>query len=169
MSLLKELVKLQTNEMDFAFGGSKPQPEVTDGPPPPENGADTPYDDYADYEKGEGDDEMGGEMEGEDQVTVDVPMFIKLLEWAHEEAQSDEDIHKCVENLLAMEKDVLTMDDYEAALEGIGGEEEMGGGEDEMGGGEGGDEMDAGADAHSDDINGPDAVGGPPVKVTRMG
>ena len=132
--------KAKVNEMDFAFGGSKPQPSVTDGPTPPEGetfvdtdaGGDdneNGYGDYADYENG-GEDSP---LEGEDHLTLEIPFFIRMLEWSREDAQSDEEVHQAVENLLALEKSPLTMDDYDAAIEGIGGDDGMG---DEMGGDE---------------------------------
>jgi hypothetical protein len=156
MSLLKELVSLNrkpVKEMDFEFGGSRPQPgpETTDGPMP--NGGDDEMDDYKDFKTGDdgADDEYGDQLEGEDSVECDVPFLIKMLEWAHEEAQSDEEIHKAVENMIALDKSPLTMDDYDQVIpEAEGG---MGGEGGEMGddmGGEGG-EMDTGA---------PDASGG---------
>lgn len=148
MSLLKELVNLKrtpVKEMDFEFGGVRPQPgpDTTDGPMP--NGDD--MDDYKDFKSA--DDEMGAEhdspLEGEDSIECDVPFLIKMLEWAHEEAQSDEEIHTAVENMLALDKSPLTMDDYESVIpeaEGMG---------DEMGGEMGGEDMNGAPDASSGD------------------
>lgn len=39
------------------------------------------------------------ESERRDQVTMTVPLLIKLLEWAREEATSDVDLHELVETL----------------------------------------------------------------------
>ena len=135
MTLLADILKMsksKVNEMDFEFGGVKPQPAVTDGPPPPED------DGYKDFDTANGDDhEYDDPLAGEDKLEMEIPFLIKLLEWAHEEAQSDEDIHKMAENLLALDKSPLTMDDYEEAVAGFnGGEEGMGDG---MGGDGGGD------------------------------
>ena len=143
MSLLKELVNLKktsVKEMDFEFGGARPQPgpDTTDGPMP--NGDD--MEGYKDFKTGDdgADDEYGDQLEGEDSVECDVPFLIKMLEWAHEEAQSDEEIHKAVENMIALDKSPLTMDDYDQVIpeaEGeMGGEE--GGVGDEIGGEMGG-------------------------------
>ena len=143
MSLLKELVNLNrkpVKEMDFEFGGAKPQPEVTDGPMP--NGDDG-MDDYKDFKTDDSDveSEYDGPLEGEDSIECDVPFFIKMLEWAHEEAQSDEEIHTAVENMLALDKSPITMDDYESVIPEA--QDEMG---DEFGGGDDmGDEQDLGA------------------------
>lgn len=51
-----------------------------------------------------------------DTITVDVPLFIRLLELAREDLKSDADLHHVVTRVLAVskQKDVLTMDDYEA-------------------------------------------------------
>lgn len=153
MSLLKELVSLNkttVKEMDFEFGGVRPQPgpDTTDGAMP--NGDD--MDDYKDFKTGdgEGDAEHGDPLEGEDSIECDIPFLIKLLSWAHEEAQSDEDIQTAVENMLALDKCPITMDDFEQIVPEAEGEMGM---DDQMGGGEGGEggEMDSGA---------PDASGG---------
>lgn len=49
-----------------------------------------------------------------DKVTLDVPLFIRLLEYAKEDAKTDMDLHKVTENILKLleEKDCLCMDDY---------------------------------------------------------
>lgn len=77
------------------------------------------------------------EMENpEDKVTVDIPLLIRLMEYAKEDATNDLQLHKVAENLTAMmverEEGVLSIEDYEAALEGT---EELGeeGSEDEEG------------------------------------
>jgi len=134
--------KSGVNEMDFAFGGAQAQPMTTDGPMPPEGDeADAEYGDYADYEKD--DDGEGSTLEGEDHLALEIPFFIRMLEWAREECNSDEEIHKLVENLLALDKSPLTMDDYDTALEGISQDDDMEGGEFDDGG-EGGEFDDGG-------------------------
>lgn len=49
-----------------------------------------------------------------DTITVDVPLFIRLLELARETLKGDVELHDVVEAVLKLskEKDVLTMDDY---------------------------------------------------------
>lgn len=51
----------------------------------------------------------------EDTIRVDVPLMIRLLEYAREDAKSDVDLHIVAEKLieLSVNGDVLDMDDYE--------------------------------------------------------
>jgi hypothetical protein len=53
-------------------------------------------------------------MNPKDIITVDVPLFIRLLEYAREDAQTDMDLHSVAENAisLALSGKTLTMDDY---------------------------------------------------------
>ena len=53
-----------------------------------------------------------------DKIAVDVPLFIRLLEFAREDAKTDLDLHKVTENILAMSEGgkTLTMDDYEGIV-----------------------------------------------------
>ena len=56
--------------------------------------------------------------EGEDQIdtiTMDVPLFIRVLEYAREDAQADMDLHDLAEKAIAGTKEmgVLTMDNYD--------------------------------------------------------
>jgi len=53
-------------------------------------------------------------MNQRDTITVDVPLFIRLLEYAREDAQTDIDLHNVTENAigLALSGKVLTMNDY---------------------------------------------------------
>lgn len=53
--------------------------------------------------------------EGTDIIKVTVPMFVRLLEWAREEAKTDMDIHKLTEKVVS-KKGVLTSDDYEKLM-----------------------------------------------------
>jgi hypothetical protein len=50
-----------------------------------------------------------------DTITVDVPLFIRLLEYAREDAKTDMDLHKVTENILALSEtgNTLTMDQYD--------------------------------------------------------
>ena len=54
-------------------------------------------------------------MNQRDTITLDVPLFIRLLEYAREDAQSDMDLHRVTENAisLALSGKILTMRDYE--------------------------------------------------------
>lgn len=53
-----------------------------------------------------------------DAIVVDVPLFLRLLEFAREDAQTDMDLHTLTENLLKglESKTVLTMDDYDTVV-----------------------------------------------------
>jgi hypothetical protein len=50
-----------------------------------------------------------------DKIAVDVPLFIRLLEYAREDAKTDIDLHKVTENILALSEEgsTLTMDQYD--------------------------------------------------------
>lgn len=59
-----------------------------------------------------------------DVITVDIPLLIRLLEYAREDAKTDMDLHNVAEQLIALskEKDVLTMDQYELIVnDSLGG------------------------------------------------
>ena len=69
----------------------------------------------------------GGEIEKEfkckfgdsiDTVKFDIPLMIRLLEYAKEDAKTDMDLHGVTENAtrLSKEKDILTMDDYDKII-----------------------------------------------------
>lgn len=49
-----------------------------------------------------------------DKVTLDVPLFIRLLEYAREDAKTDIDLHDVTEKVIALSKSgkTLTMKDY---------------------------------------------------------
>jgi hypothetical protein len=51
----------------------------------------------------------------EDKVTLDIPLFIRLLEYAREDAQADVDLHFMADNTirLSTEGETLTMDHYD--------------------------------------------------------
>jgi hypothetical protein len=53
-----------------------------------------------------------------DKITVDVPLFIRLLEYAREDAKTDMDLHNVAENAIALSKTskTLTMADYDAVV-----------------------------------------------------
>jgi hypothetical protein len=75
----------------------------------------------------EGEEEMGEEEMGNenpiDAITMDVPLFIRMLEFAREDASTDMDLHDLAEKAIAMsaEGEVLSMDNYEDL---VGGEKE---------------------------------------------
>jgi hypothetical protein len=53
-----------------------------------------------------------------DTITVDVPLFIRLLEYAREDAKTDMDLHKVTENVLSLSQNgkTLTMDQYDSIM-----------------------------------------------------
>ncbi len=53
-----------------------------------------------------------------DAVKLDVPLLIRLLEYAKEDAKTDMDLHNVAEKLIEMSKhgDTLTMDEYDAIV-----------------------------------------------------
>lgn len=57
-------------------------------------------------------------MDKVDAITLDVPLFVRVLEVAREELKSDADLHNFVTRIIARSKDtrVLTMKDYEAVM-----------------------------------------------------
>jgi hypothetical protein len=57
-------------------------------------------------------------MNPKDTITVDVPLFIRLLEYAREDAKTDMDLHDLADNIidLSEEGEVLTMDNYNAIV-----------------------------------------------------
>ena len=50
-----------------------------------------------------------------DKITVDVPLFIRLLEYAREDAKTDMDLHNVAENIIKLSENgkTLTMSQYE--------------------------------------------------------
>ena len=57
-------------------------------------------------------------MNPRDIITVDVPLFIRLLEYAREDAQTDMDLHDVAENIISLASSgkTLTMDDYSSII-----------------------------------------------------
>jgi hypothetical protein len=57
-------------------------------------------------------------MNPRDIITVDVPLFIRLLEYAREDAQTDMDLHDVAENIISLSTSgkTLSMDDYSAII-----------------------------------------------------
>lgn len=60
-----------------------------------------------------------------DRISVDVQLFIRLLEWAREESGADVPLHVVAENAskLCAERGNLTMQDYEDIMSNINHEE----------------------------------------------
>jgi hypothetical protein len=60
------------------------------------------------------------EAEGEDKVdtvTMDVPLLLRIMEYAREDAHEDMDLHDVAERMIAMSKDgPLSMDDYDSIV-----------------------------------------------------
>jgi hypothetical protein len=59
------------------------------------------------------------ELDKIDTVTVDVPLLIRLLEYAREDAETDMDLHNVADQLIELSKshDVLTMDNYDSIID----------------------------------------------------
>jgi hypothetical protein len=53
-------------------------------------------------------------MNPQDIITVDVPLFIRLLEYAREDAKTDMDLHDVAENIIRLSETgrTLSMSDY---------------------------------------------------------
>jgi hypothetical protein len=53
-----------------------------------------------------------------DVIKLDVPLFIRLLEYAREDAKTDMDLHTLADNIIEMSSEgrVLSMDDYDYVL-----------------------------------------------------
>jgi len=64
-------------------------------------------------------------MNPQDKITVDVPLFIRLLEYARENAQTDMDLHNVAENIIRLSETgkTLSMNDYDAIVDST--EEEL--------------------------------------------
>jgi hypothetical protein len=54
----------------------------------------------------------------EDKITMDVPLFIRMLEYAREDASNDVDLHDVAKKAIGLssEGEVLTMDNYESIV-----------------------------------------------------
>ena len=63
-------------------------------------------------------------MNPKDVIKLDVPLFIRLLEYAREDAKDDMDIHRVAENVISLSSvgETLGMIDYAAI---VGSSEEM--------------------------------------------
>lgn len=56
--------------------------------------------------------------DGVDTVALDVPLLMRIMEYAREDAKTDMDLHHVAEQMIALSKtrDLLTMDDYDAII-----------------------------------------------------
>jgi hypothetical protein len=54
-------------------------------------------------------------MNPQDTIKVDVPLFIRLLEYAREDAKTDMDLHDVAENIIRLSETgkILSMNDYD--------------------------------------------------------
>jgi hypothetical protein len=57
-------------------------------------------------------------MNPKDTIKLDVPLFIRLLEYAREDAKDDMDLHRVAENAIDLSRfaGTLSMIDYEAVV-----------------------------------------------------
>jgi len=62
-----------------------------------------------------------------DKIVVDIPLFIRLLEYAREDAKDDMDLHKVTENILSLSKEgnILTMDNYDSIVDNTSQPQEL--------------------------------------------
>ena len=66
------------------------------------------------------DDVKEAEEDVVDTVTMDVPLMIRMMEYAREDAQDDIDLHDVAERMIAMSKDgPLSMDDYDSIVRSV--------------------------------------------------
>ena len=62
-----------------------------------------------------------------DKITVDVPLFIRLLEYAREDAKTDMDLHNVAEKAIAASETgkTLSMADYDSLVANNSQDQEM--------------------------------------------
>lgn len=60
-----------------------------------------------------------------DEVSLDIPLLIRLLEFAREDAKTDQDLHSLADSMINLSPDgnTLTMADYEELVMGLAGDE----------------------------------------------
>ena len=66
-------------------------------------------------------------MDKKDIISMDVPLFIRMLELAREDIKSDAELHKVVDRVIDKKNKVLTMDDYDYFVENMSFEKGEGG------------------------------------------
>jgi len=69
--------------------------------------------------------ELGESDNPEDVIAMDVPLFIRMLEFAREDAANDIDLHDVAERCIDAEGRTLTMDDYESIVGGLETKDQM--------------------------------------------
>lgn len=81
----------------------------------------TPKDVYTDKKANSGDSALKEVENPKDIIKLDVPLFIRLLEYAREDAKTDMDLHDVAEKVIAMSSkgQVLTMADYDSMMTDI--------------------------------------------------
>jgi hypothetical protein len=62
-----------------------------------------------------------------DKITLDIPLFIRLLEYAREDAKTDMDLHNVAEKAIAASETgkTLTMTDYDGLVAGNSEDQQM--------------------------------------------
>ncbi len=62
-----------------------------------------------------------------DKVTLDIPLFIRLLEYAREDAKTDMDLHNVAEKAISLSETgrTLTMNDYDSLVAGNSEDQQM--------------------------------------------
>jgi membrane protein required for beta-lactamase induction len=62
-----------------------------------------------------------------DKVIIDIPLFIRLLEYAREDAKTDMDLHNVAEKAIAASETgkTLTMADYDSLVAGNSEDQQM--------------------------------------------
>jgi len=65
---------------------------------------------------------MENNFNPKDKITLDVPLFIRLLEYAREDAKTDMDLHNVAEKAIELSStgDTLTMTDYDKIVNMMG-------------------------------------------------
>jgi hypothetical protein len=59
---------------------------------------------------------VGEEVTKTDTLTIDIPMFIRLMEYAREDAKTDMDLHNVTTNLLKIKDKIISMADYDQVV-----------------------------------------------------
>ena len=62
-----------------------------------------------------------------DKITIDIPLFIRLLEYAREDAKTDMDLHNVAEKAISLSETgrTLTMNDYDSLVAGNSEDQQM--------------------------------------------
>ena len=60
---------------------------------------------------------VGEEVAKTDTLTIDIPMFIRLMEYAREDAKTDMDLHNVTTNLLKIKDKTISMADYDQVVQ----------------------------------------------------